>query len=247
MYQGLKRIIDFLLSLLGIIISSPIWLITIIGIEINDPGPIFYMASRIGKEDKEFKMFKFRSMRVLKEPKVGSEASLRPEEARIFAWGKVIRKLKIDEIPQLLNIFIGNMAIVGPRPVAKDQMSIFRVGRYDEAKKVRPGLTGPAALYDYIYGDQFEDFDLEAYMEKILPTRRELELVYLKKMSFSFDIWMFFETAWCVICSASGKENKKLLEKLIDMAKENNPELEKSPVCQSDKSVENGVRIEYGL
>lgn len=218
MYRFFKRLFDIILSFLGLVISSPIWLITIIGILINDFGPIFYKACRIGKDDKEFKMLKFRSMRVLKEPKDGSEASLRPDEDRIFAWGKVIRKLKLDELPQLLNIFIGNMSIVGPRPVAKDQFEIFRTGKYDEAKKVRPGLTGPAALYDYIYGDQFEDSDIEMYIEKVLPTRKELEVVYIKKVGFFFDLKMIFWTAWCVICSVFKKMPKRIYKYLINLA-----------------------------
>ena len=157
MYKAVKRGIDIVLSGLGILCSSPFWIVTIVGIELSDPGPVFYKANRIGKDNKEFSMYKFRSMRVLKEPKKGSEASLRPETDRIFPWGKVIRKLKLDELPQFLNIFFGDMSIVGPRPVAKDQMKLFRFGKYDEAKTVKPGITGPAALYDYIYGDQFEE------------------------------------------------------------------------------------------
>ena len=113
MYKGIKRGLDVILSGLALICSSPFWLVTAIGIEVSDPGPIFYKASRIGKDDKEFLMYKFRSMRVLKEPKKGSEASLRPETDRIFMWGKVIRKLKLDELPQFLNIFVGDMSIVG--------------------------------------------------------------------------------------------------------------------------------------
>ena len=216
-----KRVFDFLLALLGILLSSPIWLITIIGIIINDFGPIFYKSIRVGKDNKEFKMIKFRSMRVAKND---DESSLRPDQDRIFFVGKIIRKLKIDELPQLLNIFKGDMAIVGPRPVAKHQMNIFRVGKYDEAKVVRPGLTGPAALYDYIYGDQFEDSDLDKYTEEVLPTRRELELVYVRKYGFWFDIKMFFDTAWCVICSLFKKTPERLLKYLVSMAEEDNNE-----------------------
>ena len=150
----LKRVIDFLLAFLGILLSSPFWILTIIGILINDFGPIFYKSVRVGKNNKEFKMIKFRSMRVVKND---DESSLRPDQDRIFFVGKIIRKLKIDELPQLLNILKGDMAIVGPRPVAKHQMDIFRAGKYEETKVVRPGLTGPAAIYDYIYGDQFEN------------------------------------------------------------------------------------------
>lgn len=225
MYKGIKRLLDVVLSGLAIVCSSPFCLVTIIGIELSDPGPIFYKANRIGKDNKEFSMFKFRSMRVLKEPKAGAEASLRPETDRIFPWGKVIRKLKLDELPQFLNIFLGDMSIVGPRPVAKDQFDLFRFGKYDEAKQVKPGITGPAALYDYIYGDKFEEANVDEYMEKVYPTRRELEYVYVKKQGFLFDTWMFFETAWCVLCSLFGKENTRLLKKLIKMAQESNPAL----------------------
>ena len=130
----------------------------------------------------------------------------------------MIRKLKIDEIPQLINILIGDMAIVGPRPVAKNQMDIFRVEKWDIAKTVRPGLTGPAALYDYIYGDQFENSDIEMYKTKVLPIRRELELVYVNKYNFIFDLMMFFSTAWCVICSLFKKTPQKLLNYLIKLS-----------------------------
>jgi len=214
----LKRVIDFILAFLGILLSSPFWILTIIGILINDFGPIFYCSTRIGKNNKEFKMIKFRSMIVVKDD---DESSLRPDQERIFFVGKVIRKLKIDELPQLLNILAGHMAIVGPRPVAKHQMDIFRVGKYEETKIVRPGLTGPAAIYDYIYGDQFEDSDIEKYKEEVLPTRRELELVYIRKYGFFFDLRMFFDTAWCVICRIFKKPPKRMLNRLIKLAEEN--------------------------
>lgn len=217
MYPFFKRLIDIILSFLGLIILSPLWLITILGILVNDPGPIFYLGIRIGRDDKEFKMFKFRSMRVVK---ITDESSLRAEKDRIFEWGKVIRKFKIDEVPQLINIFIGDMSVVGPRPVAKAQFGIFRTGKYCQAKSVRPGLTGPAALYDYIYGDQFEDSDIELYTEKVLPTRKELELAYLHKMSFWFDLRMVFYTMWCVFCSLVGKTPKGLYDYLVKMAEE---------------------------
>ena len=161
MYKYIKRFLDILCALLGIIGTSPIWIIAIVGILVSDWGPIFYTSTRIGKGNKPFKMFKFRSMR---EDKNANEASLRPDEDRIFAFGKLIRRLKIDELPQLLNILNGTMSVVGPRPVAKDQMEVFRVGKWNLAAEVAVGLSGPAALYDFIYGDQFED--PEEYMEK---------------------------------------------------------------------------------
>lgn len=235
MYRCIKRLTDIVLSLLCIVCSSPLWLITIIGIEISDPGPIFYKAKRIGKDNKIFIMYKFRSMKVLKEEKEKSEASLRPETNRIFPWGNIIRKLKLDELPQFLNIFIGDMSIVGPRPVAKDQMELFRFGKYDITKTVKPGITGPAALFDYIYGDQFEEKDIDVYMEKVYPIRRELEYVYIEKQGFLFDTWIFFESAWCVLCSLIGYENKRLLNTLVNMAMTSDPKIKK------DKSVIEGM------
>mgnify|MGYP000789404069 CR=1 FL=1 len=99
-------------------------------------------------------MYKFRSMRLAK---AATEASLRPDEDRIFPFGYFIRKVKIDELPQLLNILNGTMSIIGPRPVAQDQFDMFRYGKWNEAAKVPVGLSGPAALYDFIYGDQITD------------------------------------------------------------------------------------------
>ena len=217
MYKFIKRLFDIFASGLALIVLSPIWIITIIGIEINDFGPIFYMASRVGKDNKEFKMFKFRSMRVVKQQEI---QTLRPEEDRIFFWGKVIRKLKIDELPQLLNIFIGDMSVIGPRPVATSQFDLFRLGKYDETKTVRPGLSGPAALYDYIYGDSFEESDEELYKQKVLPVRRELELVYIRKQSILFDAKMIVWTVWCVLCSAFGKMPQGIYDYLVGLANE---------------------------
>lgn len=216
----LKRIIDIIFSIIAIIVSIPIWIIAVIGIIISDPGPIFYISNRIGKDNLEFKMYKFRSMKILKEKREGCEASLRPEEDRIFPWGKFMRKFKLDEIPQFLNIFLGDMSFVGPRPVAKDQMSIFRTGRYNVAKDVKPGLTGPAALYDYIYGDEFEEININDYVERVLPTRKELEVVYVNKQSFIFDTWIIIETAICIFGNLLNKKNTHLLKKLVKLAQE---------------------------
>jgi lipopolysaccharide/colanic/teichoic acid biosynthesis glycosyltransferase len=118
-YKITKRIFDFVCALIGIIGTSPLWIIAIVGILVSDWGPIFYMATRIGKDNKPFKMYKFRSMRALRTPKAGAEASLRPDEDRIFKFGHFIRATKIDELPQLLNILNGTMSIIGPRPVAR--------------------------------------------------------------------------------------------------------------------------------
>ena len=173
MYKVFKRLCDLFFAVIGLIITSPLWIIAIIGILVSDWGPIFYTAHRIGKGNKPFKMYKFRSMRVAR---VANEASLRPDEDRIFAFGHFIRKVKIDELPQILNLFNGTMSLIGPRPVAQDQYDLFRTGKWNLAAEVPVGISGPAAIYDFVYGDQFTDE--KEYMEKVFETRRELEYVY---------------------------------------------------------------------
>ena len=222
MYKFVKRSFDFLSALLALIVLSPVFLLTAVGILVSDFGPIFYKANRIGKGNKPFKMYKFRSMRVLKAPKKGSEASLRPDEDRIFPFGHFIRKAKIDELPQLINILNGTMSIIGPRPVAEDQFDMFRYGKWNEAAKVPVGLSGPAALYDYIYGDQITDES--EYMEKVDPTRRELEYTYVQKAGLWYDLKMIVYTVICICYSLVGKECTWILNELIASAKETSDE-----------------------
>ena len=217
-YRILKRLFDFICALIALIVLSPIFILTSIGILISDWGPVFYTAHRIGKGNKPFRMYKFRSMRILKAPKKGMEASLRPDEDRIFPFGHFIRKAKIDELPQLINILNGTMSIVGPRPVAEDQFNMFRYGKWNEAAKVPVGLSGPAALYDYIYGDQFTE---EAeYMERVYPTRRELEYVYVKKAGVFYDLKMIVYTVICILYALVGTECGWILNELRKSAKE---------------------------
>ena len=215
-YKYIKRLFDFICALIALIILSPIFLLTAIGILVSDWGPIFYKANRIGKGNRPFKMYKFRSMKVLKAPKKGSEASLRPDEDRIFPFGHFIRKAKIDELPQLINILNGTMSIVGPRPVAEDQFDMFRYGKWNEAAKVPVGLSGPAALYDYIYGDQITDE--KEYMEKVYLTRRELEYTYVLKASLWYDLKMIVYTVICICYALVGKEATWILDELVGEA-----------------------------
>ena len=215
LYRIVKRVFDFICALIGIVGTSPLWIIGVVGILLSDWGPVFYVATRIGKNNEPFKMYKFRSMRVAK---VATEASLRPDEDRIFPFGHFIRKVKIDELPQLLNILNGSMSIVGPRPVAQDQFEMFRDGKWDEATKVPVGLSGPAALYDFIYGDQITDE--KEYMEKVYPTRRELEYTYVQKAGIFYDLKMIVYTVICIIYALLGKECTWILKELVEDAKE---------------------------
>lgn len=213
MYSFIKRCFDFVCAFFALVVLSPVFLLAAIGILVSDWGPIFYKANRIGKGNKPFRMYKFRSMRVAK---AANEASLRPDEDRIFPFGHFIRKAKIDELPQLINILNGTMSIVGPRPVAEDQFDMFRYGKWNEAAKVPVGLSGPAALYDYIYGDQITDE--KEYMEKVYPTRRELEFTYVQKAGLGYDLKMIVYTVICICYALVGKEATWILDELVEEA-----------------------------
>lgn len=142
-------------------------------------------------------MWKFRSMRVARG---ANEASLRPDQDRIFWWGTIMRRLKIDELPQLMNILNGTMSIVGPRPAAVDQVDITRGGANAIAATVPCGLTSQSSLWDYIYGDQFPDE--KEYNEKVLPICLKLDVYYVKHASFFGDIKLIIWTVIAILYTA---------------------------------------------
>ena len=213
-YRATKRAFDIAASALGLVVTCPVWLAAVIGIELSDPGPVFYMANRVGFHNEPFRMFKFRSMRVDNQ---ANEKSFKADVNRIFPWGAFMRSSKIDELPQLLNVFLGDMSVIGPRPASADQVSITRGGRFLQVGSVKPGLSGPSALYDYIYGDTVTD---EAEYEKlVLPTRLELDRYYIRAASWKLDMKMIFWTVRCILNSVIHRSSEKMLAQLIDWAK----------------------------
>lgn len=210
-YSVIKRAFDILASGVGLIVVSPIILATTIGIEISDPGPIFYYAQRVTKDNRTFKMYKFRSMRV---DKNANEKSLRPDQDRIFPFGRFIRATKIDELPQLLNVFLGDMTVVGPRPAAVEQLPITRGGENAIVSSIKTGLTCPSTLYDYLYGDLVEEES--EYNAKVLPTRLSLDRYYIGKQSIGYDLKMIWYTVRCIWGTITKSPRIKILEELID-------------------------------
>lgn len=212
MYRMIKRLFDILSSGIALIVFIPVWIVAIVGILVSDFGPIFYLADRVGKDNKHFCMYKFRSMRV---DKNANEKSLRPDQDRIFRWGGIMRDTKIDELPQLINVFIGDMSVVGPRPASADQVGITRTEKYAVISRLKPGLSGPSAIYDYIYGDVITDEN--EYEKLILPTRLNLDLYYLKARSISYDIKIIW---WTVLSIFVHAKRLAMLEQLKEWAKE---------------------------
>ncbi|MBQ9793223.1 MAG: sugar transferase [Clostridia bacterium] len=192
-----KRFFDFVLSLLAIVILSPVFLIVWICSKISIGGKAIFAQYRPGKNGKVFKLYKFRSMT----NKTDENGNLLPDSERITKFGKIIRKLSLDELPQLFNILKGDMSIVGPRPrLVKDM--IFYDEEVMKAYSVRPGLTGPAQVYDR---------NSELSWESVFA--RDLE--YAERVTFFKDLKLFFGTFVAVFKggSASGANSESNLQK----------------------------------
>lgn len=221
-YRVIKRGFDIAASGTALVALAPVWLFAIIGIEISDPGPVFYLANRVTKDNRTFTMYKFRSMRV---DKKADEKSLRPDQDRIFPFGRLMRDTKL-ELPQLLNVFLGDMAVVGPRPAAVDQLLITRGGKNAVVSKVKAGLTSPSALYDYLYGDSI--LNEAEYMKKVAPTRLALDRYYTKKQTIGYDLKMIWYTVVCIYGTITHNRPDYILNELVNAvsrkrAKKQNP------------------------
>lgn len=198
----MKRAFDLLFAVCFLSIFSPVYIITYIIIKVVSPGPAFFKAKRVGLHGKVFDCYKFRSMRV-DSGKV--KLTTLQNDDRIFPFGKFIRKTKIDEMPQALNILFGDMSVVGPRPEDKENADKVYVGEYKHILDVKPGLTSTASLYDYTHGEKYEDETL--YEKEFVPQKLKLELYYVKHQSFLYDIKLILKTAWLIVLKTCGKKD----------------------------------------
>lgn len=179
-----KRIIDVVASALGLILSAPICLLTAIAIKVESAGPVLYHQERVGKDGKQFVLYKFRSMAVNAEGD-GGPVWASKNDSRAFVVGQIIRKLRIDEIPQMYNVLKGEMSFVGPRPERPFFVERLnhKIPYYYLRHSVKPGITGWAQI-SYAYGDTEE-----SAIEKL-----QYDLYYIKNMSGLFDLQIIFET-----------------------------------------------------
>jgi len=194
----LKRAFDFLSSLIGLILVSPVLVTIAILIKSEDGGPVFYRGVRVGRFGKTFRIFKFRTMEVNAE-KMGGPSTA-DDDPRITKTGKFIRKFKLDELPQLFNVLKGEMSLVGPRPEVKIYVDMFT----EEEKailSVRPGITDWASIWNPDEGAILAGSpDPErTYMEKIRPEKIRLQLKYVRERSFLVDLRIIFETLKTVL------------------------------------------------
>lgn len=205
---------DIVLCSFAIVIFSPIYLLTAIGIELSSPGTILYHSMRAGLNKKPFKFYKFRSMHP---PKGKKKDMFVVDPERVFKFGKLIRRLKVDEFPQLFNVLKGDMSIVGPRPMTVEYVDELYCGEYEKVTTVKPGLTSIASLFDYTVGDTYKDN--EAYRKEVLPIKLELEKLYVERRSFFYDVRLIWRTIVTILQVLIGKKNFKDQPELAEINK----------------------------
>lgn len=179
-----KRLIDLFLSGIGVLVLIPLWIILILAIKLNSKGPVFFKQKRVGYKKKLFNILKFRTMRV-DTPKDVPTHLLENPENYITGTGKWLRKTSLDELPQIFNIFVGQMSIIGPRPALWNQDDLISERDKYGANDVKPGLTGWAQINGR---DELE-----------IEEKAKLDGEYVEKQSFLFDCKCFFGTIKSVL------------------------------------------------
>jgi lipopolysaccharide/colanic/teichoic acid biosynthesis glycosyltransferase len=194
----MKRLFDILASGLGLLILCPLFIILSILIKIDSKGPVFYRQVRVGRNNKDFRIFKLRSMHVGSDK--DSLVTIGGRDPRITSLGYFIRKFKFDELPQLINVFIGDMSLVGPRPEVRHYVNYWTEEQM-HVLDVRPGITDPASIKFRNENEllaQAEDPE-KYYIEVIMQEKIKLYLDYVAKNSLWYDIKLIFQTFWVII------------------------------------------------
>lgn len=197
-YKMLKRLFDIFFSLIGLIILFPFFAIIALMIVIDSPGGIFYKQKRVGKDNIDFYLFKFRSM--------GTDAdkngllTVGARDNRITRMGYFLRKYKIDELPQLLNVLLGDMSLVGPRPEVRKYVDLYN-DEQQQVLNVKPGLTDYASIQ---YSNESEllgkaENPEKVYIDEILPAKLKLNIKYIEERGFANDLKIIFKTITKII------------------------------------------------
>lgn len=184
MYAYMKRGIDFILALLGLIVLSPVFLVLIIAIKVDSPGPVLFRQKRVGIHKTHFSILKFRTMRI-DTPKDMPTHLLQNPEQYITRVGRFLRRTSLDELPQIINILKGDMAVVGPRPALWNQYDLIEERDKYGANDIRPGLTGWAQINGR---DELE-----------IPVKARFDGKYVEKMGLKMDLRCFFGTFLSVL------------------------------------------------
>lgn len=188
-----KRLFDIVSSGIGLLCLAPVFVVMAIWIKFDSRGPVFYRQTRVGRYGRDFRIFKLRSMRVGSDK--GRQITVGERDPRITRFGYFIRRYKIDELPQLINVFLGDMSVVGPRPEVRKYVDLYS----EEQRKVfqvRPGITDLASIKYRNENEllsQVDDPDTY-YIDVIMPDKLTINLEYIRHQSFMGDIKIIFNT-----------------------------------------------------
>jgi len=193
-----KRIFDVVVSILILVVLSPFFLLLALAIKLDSKGPVFYRQVRVGRYNQDFKIFKFRTM-VENADKIGLQLTTE-NDPRVTRMGKLIRKCRLDEFSQLLNVLFGTMSLVGPRPEVRKYVDVY-TSEYIATLLVRPGITATSSI---AFKDEDELLNAggdpeKIYIDQILPAKMELNLEYIKHISVFHDIKIMFQTVAAVV------------------------------------------------
>lgn len=194
----MKRLFDVIASSLGLLVLSPLFILVAIWIRLDSKGPIFYRQTRVGRYNKDFQIFKFRSMRVGADK--GSLVTIGGRDPRITRSGYFIRKCKIDELPQLINVFVGDMSLVGPRPEVRHYVNYWTPEQM-RVLDVRPGITDPASIMFRNENELMAEVENpeDYYINVIMQEKIKLYLQYVDQSSFWYDIKLIFQTLKVIV------------------------------------------------
>lgn len=189
-----KRIFDFVLATIGLVILSPLFILIALWIKMDSSGPVFFRQTRVGLNGRVFRIHKFRTMRTDAE-KIGPQITV-GRDARVTRSGELLRKYKIDELPQLIDVLVGSMSFVGPRPEVPRYVDKYPADVKEKALSVRPGITDRASIEfkdenEILGGSSDPEKD---YVEKILPIKLKYHLEYVASASLSEDLKLIFLT-----------------------------------------------------
>lgn len=194
----MKRIFDIVASGCGLLVLLPLFVVLSVWIKLDSKGSVFYRQTRVGRYNRDFKLFKFRSMRV------GADKhgliTVGGRDPRITRSGYFIRKYKLDELPQLINVFVGDMSLVGPRPEVRKYVDMYTPEQM-HVLDVRPGITDMASIRYRNENELLEAVDNPDlyYVEVIMQDKLRINLEYVKKHSFWFDLKLIFKTFYTII------------------------------------------------
>lgn len=193
-----KRGFDVAVSAAGLVLLSPVILAAALAVKLNSPGSAFYGGTRVGKDGRTFRILKLRTMR----PQAGGPAVTAGDDPRITSVGRLLRRTKIDELPQLFNVLKGDMSLVGPRPEDPKYVALY-TPEQRAVLSVRPGITGPAVLAFIDEEEQLKGGDPEsAYVANVMPQKLAADLRYVQTATFSGDLSILGRTFVTVVTRA---------------------------------------------